>query len=672
MSLDNILLITGLSETVPPTPPTITVQPESIVDLTVGDTLNLSVTATGTEPLSYQWRKNGVSVVGETSSSFQILNAQESDAGTYSVLVTNSAGSALSDDATVSVSPVIDFLLDNYTGAVGFSLRKLRDAYAGDAIEVRRASDDTTLDIGFVGEDLDTAAIETFCAGTTGYVSKWYDQVGSNDAVQSTLTAQPIIYESGAVVVNEFGRPAVRFFDDNTAAIESRLNTSGFWAALDAPWVAVSAVYSLNAITAGAAIAVHYGNMMRMSHFDGRPRAQIVRDGGGAFTTAAISDIPELNTTTVRLDSADKSFLSIWLNLSATPAAQTTDKTGDITSAFVSYIGDGTDNNSTHDFLISEIVGFDTDESANNLAIRTNQSEYWKPITAPLITVQPADVVDLTVGDTLALYVTATGPGLSYQWVKDSANITGETTATLEITNAQESDSGTYYVVVSNSEGSVNSEESLVTILAAPVAPTITVQPSASESLEVGDTLTLTVTATGDSPLSYQWRVGGVNIPGETSPTLQIVNVQESDAGTYSVVVTNPAGSATSNNSVVSVSVPTPVAPTITVQPQASVSLTVGDTLNLSVTATGTAPLSYQWKVGGVDITGETASSLEIPNVQEADAGTYTVAVTNSAGTATSNNSVVSVSVPVPNSVYQRPDGSDIFQPDGTSQYVRP
>ena len=270
-------------------------------------------------------------------------------------------------------------LLDQYQGAVGYSLRKLRNAYSGSAIEVRRASDDTTLDVGFIGEDLNTAAIEAFCSGTTGHVSKWYDQVGSNDAVQAILTRQPVIYESGAVVVSEFGRPSVRCYDDDVAAIESRLD-GGFWAALDAPWVAVSAVYSLNAITAGSGMAVHYGNMMRMIHFNGRPRAQNVRDGGGVFATALVGDIPPLNTTTVRLDSSDKSFLSIWLNLSATPAAQVVDGTGDITNAPTIFVGDTTDNAGTHDFLISEIVGFDTDQSANNLAIRTNQSVYWKPV----------------------------------------------------------------------------------------------------------------------------------------------------------------------------------------------------------------------------------------------------------------------------------------------------
>jgi len=92
-------------------------------------------------------------------------------------------------------------------------LRRLDKDYSGDAIRVRRASDNTEQDIGFDSYgDLDTKALTTFCFGTDGFVKTWYDQSGNgNDATQTTTTAQPQIYDSvdGVVTINE--KPALDF-----------------------------------------------------------------------------------------------------------------------------------------------------------------------------------------------------------------------------------------------------------------------------------------------------------------------------------------------------------------------------------------------------------------------------------------------------------------------------
>lgn len=95
---------------------------------------------------------------------------------------------------------------------LAFGLRKLRNGYTGDAIEVRRASDNATQDIGFSGEDLDTSALATFCAGTNGYIRTWYDQSGNgNDIVQTTSGLQALIYDSTAgTVTNSNGNVACR------------------------------------------------------------------------------------------------------------------------------------------------------------------------------------------------------------------------------------------------------------------------------------------------------------------------------------------------------------------------------------------------------------------------------------------------------------------------------
>ena len=103
-------------------------------------------------------------------------------------------------------------LLDDYPNAsVAYSLRKLRTAYTGSAIKVRRSSDNTEQDIGFVGNELDTSSLLSFVGAGDGFVSKWYDQSGAgNDALQSTASNQPLIVSSGSVILNE-GNTSISF-----------------------------------------------------------------------------------------------------------------------------------------------------------------------------------------------------------------------------------------------------------------------------------------------------------------------------------------------------------------------------------------------------------------------------------------------------------------------------
>jgi hypothetical protein len=101
-------------------------------------------------------------------------------------------------------------LLDEYSGAAAaYSLRQLSSTYTGDAIRVRRASDSTEQDIGFVNNELDTATLESFCSGSDGFVTKWYDQSGSsNDAGQTTAVRQPKIVSSGSLILDN-GNPSI-------------------------------------------------------------------------------------------------------------------------------------------------------------------------------------------------------------------------------------------------------------------------------------------------------------------------------------------------------------------------------------------------------------------------------------------------------------------------------
>jgi len=90
-------------------------------------------------------------------------------------------------------------LLDTYSGAAAaYSLRLLDTSYTGNAIKVRRSSDNAEQDIAFVNNELDTASLETFAGSGDAFVTTWYDQSGSgNDATQTTASAQPKIVSNG-------------------------------------------------------------------------------------------------------------------------------------------------------------------------------------------------------------------------------------------------------------------------------------------------------------------------------------------------------------------------------------------------------------------------------------------------------------------------------------------
>ena len=111
---------------------------------------------------------------------------------------------------------ISQLLLDLYpNAAAAYSVRKLRTAYTGNAIRVRRSSDNAESDIGFSGDNIDTATLTSFCSGTNGFVTTWYDQSGNGrNATQTTAGNQPQIVSSGSVIL-ENGKPALQFDGSN-------------------------------------------------------------------------------------------------------------------------------------------------------------------------------------------------------------------------------------------------------------------------------------------------------------------------------------------------------------------------------------------------------------------------------------------------------------------------
>ena len=141
---------------------------------------------------------------------------------------------------------------------------------------------------------------------------------------------------------------------------------------------------------------------------------------------------------------------------------------------------------------------------------------------------------------------------------------------------------------------------------------------------------------------TVQWLKNGQPIPGATSTFLELPNVQLADAGVYSVLATNSSGSSTTNGETLIVNAPV----AISSQPQPLL-VTAGSSATFSVTASGTVPLAYQWFKNGTAIAGAVYSTYTIASVGTSDPGSYSVTVSDSAGSV--RTSAAALTLPPPN-----------------------
>lgn len=179
----------------------------------------------------------------------------------------------------------------------------------------------------------------------------------------------------------------------------------------------------------------------------------------------------------------------------------------------------------------------------------------------------------------------------------------------------------------------------------AQTAPTIITQP-ASQTSALGGTIHFSVSASGTGSLAYLWRknaanlANGGNVSGATSQTLTLSNIKTNGQANYTCRVSNNSGSVTSQVATLTVIVP----PAIITQPKSS-NTNVGATVTFAVTASGTAPFTYQWYKDAVSIPDATLNAYTLAGLSVGDSGAYSVRLSNAAGSVTSSNAVLIVGV---------------------------
>lgn len=262
----------------------------------------------------------------------------------------------------------------------------------------------------------------------------------------------------------------------------------------------------------------------------------------------------------------------------------------------------------------------------------------------PIITNQPIAAATNLVGSTNTLFnVVAGGTApLSYQWYfNTNTAVLNQTNATLTLNNIQLTNAGYYRCTITNSAGSTNSANALLTVWQPPV---LTNQPVALTN-NVGTTASFSVTAGGTPAPAYQWYFNtNTLMVGQTAATLTLNNVQLTNAGIYSVIVTNSAGGTNSFYTLLTIWQP----PVITNHP-AGTTIVAGSAVTLNIVAGGTPAPNYQWKFNtNTVLAGATGTTLSLANLRASQAGTYSVTVTNAAGVTNSFFATLTVTNPPP------------------------
>ena len=265
----------------------------------------------------------------------------------------------------------------------------------------------------------------------------------------------------------------------------------------------------------------------------------------------------------------------------------------------------------------------------------------------PGFATQPASKT-IATGSATTLTVTASGSGpFSYQWYEGTSGTTTTPVGTNDssYTTPALTANKSYWVRVTstcNGSASVNSNTATITMTCA-TPPSISASPT-SRTIVVGQPTTLSVTASGFGPLTYQWYQGmapSTTTPvGTNSGSLTVTPGATTD---YWVNVSNACGGTASATATVTVCTP----PTIATHP-ASTTISYGATATLSVVASGTGPFSYQWYEGAGGVTtapvGTNSASFTTPSL--AATRSYWVRVSN-ACSVNSNAATVTVNTPV-------------------------
>ncbi|MEI6853496.1 MAG: SBBP repeat-containing protein, partial [Bacteroidota bacterium] len=256
----------------------------------------------------------------------------------------------------------------------------------------------------------------------------------------------------------------------------------------------------------------------------------------------------------------------------------------------------------------------------------------------------------VTAGSTATFSVTGSGTSpFTYQWYKNSSQLSGETLSTYTTPTLTLSDNGNiYYCHLTNCSGnsSINSNNATLTVTSSCTGVSIQNQPT-NQTANVGNTASFSVVTNGSSPFTYQWYKNGTLITGANSATYTTPILTLTDNGsTFYCIITNCSGINSLPSSTVTLTVIDYCNPVwIAASPSNQIS-NIGGTATFSVTPSGTAPFTYQWYKNNSMINGANFSNFTTPALTQGDNGNaYYCKVTNCSGNYVANSNPATLTV---------------------------
>jgi|GEM_PF-2862111 len=677
--------------------PTISIQPTNQV-LCANDVLTLSVT--GQNALSYQWRKAGTNIIGATSTTYTINPVLVSDAGLYDVVLkgktacadktSNSISVSISPKPAVTVQPVAQTVCANGSAtfsvtannAISYQWRRNGVNILGATTATYSVASATTalagsIDVVITGNSpcaSVTSSAVAFVVNTTATISTHpatQSLCEGSSLSLSVVTSNATAYQWRKNGVNITGASSSSYVVASTASTHSGnydvvVSSAAPCLALTSNVAVVTINKAIQVTTKPLAQTLCVGNSMTLSISANNQAGYQWYQGnsqlvGATSSTYTVSSVTGSNSGTYKvyitaLAPCSDSFtvpVSVTINnpmvVITHPTSQTVCEGTNVTfTSAVSFatgyqwrkngvnIAGATNGNYTITAAgLTNAASYDVfaTTSAPCPSITTNSASLSvnKPIA---ITAQPV-ATTVCVGSPISFGVTANN-ATAYQWQKVNINIPGATNATFTIPSASVSDAAGYSVVVTGiSPCPIVISSTVNATVRLPV--TGAVHPI-SQTVCKGNNLTLSTGANNE--LGVQWRKNGANISGATTYNYSINNIDVNNAGNYDVVfsATNPCPNVISNAASIAVSVPA----TIISQP---VGLTQceGNSVNISVSANGAT--SYQWRRNGVNVSGANSATLVMSNVTLAQAGYYDVVINGTAPCVPVTSSIAQVIV---------------------------
>jgi uncharacterized repeat protein (TIGR03803 family) len=636
--------------------PVFVLQPTNLSVLP-GAPASLSVTVVGDTPYHYQWLFNGTNLVasstkytgGVTNATLTIVNVMPTNAGSYTVIVTNTLGSITSSVAALSITPVT---------APGFGLIANASFTGGTSVE-NPYSGLVYFSGSYYGTSFNGGSSGggcTYLVTPAGAVTRRHSFTGSTDGAFPVAALclgkdnnlYGVSYEYGTYSDGSLWKELpssttitalVQFNGDNGSEPVSGVMQAADYNLYGA--CNVGGTYGYGTIFRCATNAAAVTNLISFNGTDGAYPSPILVQGtdGYLYGTAENGGIYASGAGTIFRISTSGVFTVLHnfngTNDGAVPIA------GLVQAVDGNFYGTTLQGGTYNQGTVFEITPSGAFTTLYSFTGGTDGAEPWGGLVqATNGNLYGTTQQGGTYGDGTVFQIAPTGP------LTTIAQFDGYQGATPEGNLVQGPDGNLYSATFGGGQGGNGAFFSITNF----GALLITGQP-ANESVYAGANALFTVATSGSAALSYQWQESGTNIVngngylGATNATLIISNVVAANAALYSVIVTNAYNSVTSTPALLTVLVSQPV---ITSQP---VSLTnvIGTAATFTVSATGNAPLLYQWQENGTNLTdggnisGSATPALTLNNLVLANSGTYSVIVSNSLAGVSSSNAVLTV-----------------------------